>query len=165
MGVLLVALKDDSESFYANWKLWGMLADLLTELECDVSQLSFFNDSGEVPAGLAASWGEAILANLDRIRVEKHIVTQGFLRGSDEVDLRVEGTSTPVVIGARARGREMARRLLDNADRNMDEVFPSEGEVLDDVPEVKPLMECPEELAIVTKFGNFCIASEGFTQG
>lgn len=156
MGMDLIAENPTSPEtghFHANWTGWGMLADLLVELECDVTKLAGSNDGDLVDATTAVAWADAIDTNLDRIFLEypeKDGLT-GFAR------LRVAGTNTPVHISSSDTAAQIAQRLM-GKDPYVTGTHSKEE------MKTTPLKASEDDLNWVSTFSHFCRHSGGFRQ-
>ena len=159
MGMDLVPANESVAGFHANWTMWGNVGDLLTELGCDLSQMAGSNDGEKVDAVTATSWGDAILANIDRIQVVMY--PDDLFVGGERPELHVEGTSSPVNLSAHQAAQELARQLLHEAGVEMPEAG-SQGD--DTPPRVMALSDMPEEFEWVKDFAEFCRKSGGFEQ-
>lgn len=157
MGMDLVALAPrdpGNETFRANLTGWGVLADLLTELGCDLSELSTTNDGDVVREVTAREWGTAILENLDRI-VEVRYADPMFYEGYRS-EFKVAGTTTPVLLSR----HELTRTIVSAAMGNEPAEFPAG----DEVPLVVPVLELDKSRQWLERVASFFLNSGGFAQ-
>jgi hypothetical protein len=159
MGMDLVPANEHVDGFHANWTMWGNIGDLLTELECDLSQMSGSNDGEVVDGPTAKAWGDAILANIDRIQVVMY--PDRLFEGGERPEFHVEGTESPVNLSAHQAAQELARQLLQQAGVEMPETGSGDE---DAPPRVIALSDMPEALQLVRDFAEFCLKSGGFEQ-
>lgn len=137
--------------FVANEVGWANLRDLLLELGCDVRDLTDQSDGTAVSADTAVAWGSTLLESLDLIVVE--FIPDRAFEGGVRPALAVPSTVTPVHERTYAAGE---RRLMEALGRPVeDQPMPSSW---------TPLTKDRDQLALVTKFAEFCLASGGFVQ-
>ena len=152
MGMDLSAKNDGVEGFHANWSMWGLFGDLLSELGCDTSEMAGDNSGDVVSATAAAAWGQAILDNRGRILVD--LVPDTLYEGGARWVVRSEGSGTPGGVSASEAALQAAL-----AAGGLDTPAPAAGDI-----KTVPLSEMPELEEEVLKFAAFCIASGGFEQ-
>lgn len=147
-----------NDTFRASWSNWATLGDLLLELGGNVDLMSGTNDGEPVDRATATTWGEAIMASLDRIVIERAPNGSGWGTGDR---LRVENTTTPVPIATLDQALALITTMVPRLDpRNL-----HQAQTHDDTPpELHRLTDSPDTLAWVTTFATFCINSGGFTQ-
>ena len=152
MGMDLSAKNEGVEGFHANWSMWGVLGDLLSELNCDLAEMAGDNSGDVVSAATAAAWGQAILDNQGRILVD--LVPDSLYEGGARWVVRAEGSGTPVGVIANEAALQAAL-----AAGGLDTPEPPAGDI-----KTVSLSEMPELEEEVLKFAQFCLASGGFEQ-
>jgi len=138
MGMDLIPVNEEIESFHANWSGWTYITkiflQLATEGKVEIARLSGFNDGEYVNAKTARKWGRAMLGVLEENGVRN-------AKFEDKVYVREE----PILI-KRGITETILRLSLE-------------------CPDYRELVELDkEDKEWLTKFANFCIDSKGFRQ-
>lgn len=157
----LFAVNDGVEPFHANWTLWGMLGDLLTELGCDLSDMSGSNDGERVPGEVAAAWGQTLLNSLDEITVVEYKSSSVF--GGVRSQWSLPGSATPVPVST----SEVVRVMVESAfrpDTAKSSLGAESSAEQASAPVVVPLSARPDDRDLLQSFAQFCLASGGFEQ-
>ena len=143
---------EDYEHLHFNWFRWGLLADLLTELNCDLTHMVGSNDGHVIPDENCQQWAQAIRSNLDRIvRVE---YPDDTIYGGYRPEFHVEGTDNPVLISSSELSRSVVAQILGNDKADNPQSNPGNREQ-DQTPKVTPVRDDPEELEWLTRIADF----------
>ena len=155
MDLVALAPRDPaSEEFHANWTGWGLLADLLVELGCDITEMSVTNEGEVVREVTAREWGLAILENMDRIvevRYRDEMFQDGF-----RSEFKVVGSQTPVLLSR----LEVTRAIVGVATVSDVMGLPP----VDEVPEVRAVIEDDRARTWLERAALFFLNSGGFAQ-
>lgn len=106
---------DGYESYHLNWTGWGIIGDLLHELECDLTLMAGSNDGDEVDADTARAWGTAILTAVKDGRLYCLYYQDPSYSGGERMELHAEGTTTPVYLSGDAIVRALLHAEEDKA--------------------------------------------------
>jgi len=158
MGMDLVAANEGVESFHANWTLWGMLSDLLIQLECDLQHWSGSNDGHFVPEEDAAEWGQRVLGSLDSIEVWE-FKSHGIF-GGVRTQWHVPGAQASLRQSPLEELRVSLRQALSGDAAGLN-AGPAQREA---APVVVPLSHRPDDRQLLESFAQFCLESGGFEQ-
>lgn len=167
MGMDLIALSPqdpEQSSIHFNWSGWSVFADLLTELGCNTEEMSGSNDGELVAAETATAWAAALESQMNRIVAVRYPDDRYY--GGYRTELKVTGTTTPVLISSAEAARAVIAELV--AERNSSEQARIDDALhdkdADEAPDAVPVSEDEENYEWLLGIISFLRGSGGFAQ-